>query len=178
MALRPPPELTPETHETIWWGDDAVDREQSRPRLHHWCETGDTDGLVLVPGSDPSVISYRGLTTREVSQLPALDGSAASVMALAYEAARYGVVGVRGLPLARAQIRGVRGLTDAALDQLSALEADIPVMLAHYAWLRAMGVEMDDMPRDRAEELLRTDLAQWIGARVLALTFRARRGSA
>jgi len=175
--LRPAVDLEPRRYETIWIGDDAVDRDASAGALQRWTETGETDGLTMRSGIEPSPITYRALTTREVSQLPLLDGSGGAIVSLCYEAARYGLLAIRGLRLRYARHHGIRGLADASLDLLAEYHAEIPIMLLHARWLRGRGFELEPDPSGPADDAaMTTDLAQWIGGLVLAATFRSGRG--
>ena len=175
--LRPAADLEPRRYETIWLGDDAVDRDASAGAVPHWAETGETDGLTMRSGIEPSPIVYRALTTRELSQLPLLDGSGGAIVSLCYEATRYGLLSIRGLRLRFAKHHGIRGLADASLDRLAEYHEEIPIMLLHARWLSCRGYELEPDPSGPADDApMMTDLAQWIGGLVLAATFRAGRG--
>ena len=168
MAIKPTPGLEVSTHETWWWGDDAIDHEASAGQLSAWCETGDTSGLILRAGQRPSVVKLKTLTPPEVAQLPALD----RVVPACYEAARFGLVSVEGLRLRRELRDGIPCLSVEALQSLSTYRAAIPAFRAHYAWMRAYGVDITEQEMADADAPFACDLAQWIGAQVLARTFR------
>jgi len=174
--LRPAPDLDATDLETLWWGDDAIDRDASEPMLADWCRTGDTGKLTMRPGVEPSPVKYRALTVRELSQIPTLDGSGGAMVSRCYEAARYGLVSIEGLKLQRARMHGVRGLSDAALDRLTQYRATIPVMALHSEWLAAEGIPLELTDKDKAATFA-ADVAQWVGGLILAATFRAGRGA-
>jgi len=169
MALKKTPPLESTESTTYWWGDDAVDHEASAGQLAHWCETGEPDGLVMRAGAKPAAIVLRPLGVREVGALP----ERAEVLACAYQACRYGLVSIDGVRLRRMRSKdGLVGIIDVDLDALTLHQASIPGWLAMYAWLRASGFDIPAEQQADAGELLRMDLAQWIGAQVLARTFR------
>jgi hypothetical protein len=174
-VLKPAPDLEPTTYETLWWGDDAVDREASEPQIVEWCTTGEADKLTMRAGVEPSPITYRALTVRELAQIPILDGSSGTMASRCYEASRYGLVSIKGLKLHHSRHNGVRGLAESALDLLTGFQAHIPIMSCHQEWLTIEGYEFQ---ADHPDQRLLTDLAQWVGGLILARTFRAFGGPA
>lgn len=168
MKTRAAPTLQAAPIDTYWPGDSAIDREASD--LDGWCRTADASLLVVRPGETPSKVSFRGLTERELSQIPVFDLDGETFAARCYEACRYGLVSVQGEPLHRLRIKGIPGLDDATLDDLCRFTEVLPfdqVMVAYYG---ALGVTLPELKR----QLIDTSLPIWVGAHVLAATFRAR----
>jgi hypothetical protein len=171
MAIRkrPAPQLRPEILETAWWGDDNLDQDQSD--LNEWCRTADIEHLKPLPGQELAIIKYRGLTPTEYAQVPnAPEPDGGLFVAQCYQACRYGLISIRGYGnLSRAKSRGIRGLTQAQLDELSAEEVveDIPMTLA----MRELYELKDE--GDKIENIT-TPLAVWLGVHILRETFRPR----
>jgi hypothetical protein len=167
LKIKAAPRLEPEALETAWIGDDAIDLSASD--IDRWCETGDPSVLVARAGGEIARIRYRALTDREVAMLPRSDGDDHGLHPQWFlEAARYGIVSVDGISLRRRRSGGVVGLADASLDMLAAQYAPIPLVLALWAI-------HGDGPRPDSAERISVSLAEWLGVRVLAETFRARR---
>jgi len=165
------PRLDPEVHETAWVGDDAIDREASD--VNGWCETADHTRLKALPGKgdDLSIIRYRGLTDREVALLPRGE-EAGSVHPLWFvEAARYGIVSIKGVPLHRRRVGGVSGLSDATMDELMEMRDSLPVVLAS----RVLLDDPSEVEAPEAPENVETALPDWLGVHILGLTFRNRK---
>jgi len=165
LKIKGPARLEPETYETIWIGDDAVDAAASD--ADRWCETGDPVYLVLRTDAEAATIAYRPLTDREVSVLPRSEDDLGVHPLWFLEAARYGVISVRGVGLRRRRHSGVVGLSDDSLDALAAHRHPIPLALALWS-LHSTGERPASVP-------IECSLAEWIGVRVLAATFRGRR---
>lgn len=171
MKKLEPVVIEPITITTAWWGDPSINREASD--LAKWCETADTNCLVLNDGAEPlAPITIRGLTERELSQLGDTDTAAANV-ARFYQATRFGLISAGFVTMRRTTINGIPGLQDRTLDQLTRYVEDLPMALAWRTMGRAAGISEEDTGAD-LEALIRTDLAMWLGTHVLALTFRAR----
>jgi len=172
LKRRKAPELAPRTLETLWWGDEAVDREASD--LDGWCRTADGSLLITKPGEKASKIVYRALTEREESALPiSLEGDPRGITARCYEAARYGLVKISGESLLRRRNEhGLLGLSDATMDDVSEFRAELPLSRAFESWSDALGLE--NVKREEQAVVMETSLLVWLGIHVIAATFRAR----
>jgi hypothetical protein len=168
IKKRSAPQLRSRILETAWWGDDALDQDASD--LNEWCRTADIECLKPKAGERLDVIKYRGLSSTEQAQVPnATEFDSGLFLAQCYQAVRYGLISITGFRLDRSRSRGLRGLTQASLDQLS--DADffekIPLGLA----IRELyGTEDDGAPI----EDIPTSLAVWLGVHILRETFRPR----
>lgn len=165
LTIKKPPRLEPETYETVWIGDDAVDAAASD--ADRWCETGDAAFLVRRPDAEAATIVFRALTDREVSVLPRAEDDLGVHPLWFLETARYGVVSVRGMGLRRRRHAGVVGLSDESLDALSEHRHPIPLALALWS-MHASGERPEAAP-------IECSLAEWLGVQILARTFRGRR---
>lgn len=165
-------ELDSEDLSLVWIGDDAVDQKKSDAVT--WCRYGGHDGLVIKKGKEPDKIIYRRLTNRELGELATVQGAAAMV-----EAARFGVLDVPGVTCARLPTGNkVRGMMENPINILTskALSEDLPYDVLSCLVKESKGVKVDwKAAKLDTEEV---SLAHVIGARILAATFRFRRGPA
>jgi hypothetical protein len=168
MKTRTAPLLRAEPIDTYWPGDAAIDLGASD--VAGWCRTADASLLVPRQGERPSKVTFRGLTEREMSQIPEAELEGRSFAARCYEACRYGLVSIEGEALLRHRRSGVSGLTDATLDGLCRFVETLPFDLLLSAYYGALGVELPELQRQDVE----VSLPIWVGAHVLAATFRAR----
>ena len=171
LKRRRAPNLGPTQIDTLWFGDEAVDQKSSD--LDNWCRTADPAHLVMKDGEKPVKIVFRPLTEREESALPITnEGDPRGITARCYEAARYGLMRVAGENLLRRRNEhGLMGLTDAVMDELTDIRADIPLGYAFDSWNDALGIE-----GNRKDRPLNVDssLVIWVGIHVIAATFRAK----
>lgn len=169
LTVKRAPELRATCSETYWIGDPAIDRDASD--VASWTATADPAALVVHPGQAPSKITWRPLTETEVLELTSDPGHALTRL---LDAFRLGLVSIEGVSLERRVIRGRGWIDQRDVDGLMALEAPIPNYLAMRAWVSVdpafPGVEW------RLDGEVRTPLPIWLGAMILAGTFRGRPG--
>jgi len=175
--------------ETIWPGDEAVDYKVSD--LVTWCREGGRAGLVLREGKEPTIIKMRA-ALGERALTPVFELMAQRTANAHDEAFRFGLLSVRNgdksVRLSWDNTKGVRGLTDEWLDELSLPEhrCNLPYLIALDEMDSALG-STSDTPSDpeelakwkeERERLLPSTLPRVLGMQILARTFRQRRDHA
>ena len=156
--------LEPDIVEDIWPGDTAVDLEQSD--LLEWARKGGSAGLVMKKGEKPTPIRWRALSEQGLRHVLVALGSPN----MCDEAARWGIVGAKGLGLRWERPLGdIRGLTDESLRLLGSIKIPLPSYIIDRVVGEAMGMEYDAPP---LEDLVPTGVARAVGAHILARTFR------
>jgi hypothetical protein len=171
MKILEPVVMEPIELESCWWPDPSIDHDASD--IGHWCETASMDRIVQTGPEPIGKLRMRGLTERELAQLPDPSKPSANVQRF-YEATRYGLIHCSFAPLRREHHDGVPGLQDRTLDLLQRYQADIPIGRAWRTMAQAINVTMEE-DQDGVDTLLATSLPIWVGTHILALTFRARR---
>ena len=158
------PQLEPDVIEDIWPGDTAVDLEQSD--VEEWARTGGSAGLVLRDEEKPTVIRWRALSEQGLRHVLRAMGSPN----MCDEAARWGIIGAKGLKLRWERPLGdIRGLDDESLRTLGSIRMLLPSYVIDRIVGEAMGVIYDEPP---LTDLVPTGLARAVGAHILARTFR------
>lgn len=171
MAIRrrPRPTLEEREYSTYWPADDAID--QSGSSLDQYCMTrGDPVTLKIREGQVPAEIVYRPLTERELLAV-GMAGHHAP-----FEACRYGLVSIEGIDLARISYpNGLRGLTQASLDELSdEIVMDLPWVLTIDLLNETAGAP----PKQRKDAPYEAvSLSRLIGHFIQVVTFCQRRRS-
>lgn len=158
------PQLEPEIVEDVWPGDTAVDLDASD--LLEWALKGGSAGLVMKPGEKPTPIRWRALSEQGTRHVLVALGSPN----MCDEAARWGVIGAKGLGLRWERPLGdIRGLNDESLRILGAIRMPLPSYVFDRIVGEALGCIYDEPAK---EDLVPTGLARAVGAHILARTFR------
>lgn len=171
LRKRPAPDLLSTRIDAHWWGDEAVDEAASDIRL--WNRSGGTQGLVFRPGVEPVQIRYRGLTDPELYTIP-IGATNEESVARFYEAAKIGLISVRGEDLRRIRVNGALRLTDESLVALCDVKAAVPFNETLCVLQEAQGAPVEMSEQARAA-LVEVSLPVWVGVHILAASFRARR---
>lgn len=166
IEIRPAVELRATVRETYWIGDTAIDREQSS--VEEWAATGEVAGLVVRPGQAPATIRWRPLTESEVIYLEA---DRAHSMDRLIDAFRLGLVAIDGVELPRIMDHRRSVLRPSMVDQLMAVTARFDWSQALAAWLEADPLFGTPWRSSGESEV---SLPLWLGALILAATFRGR----
>lgn len=173
LKKRSAPEMRGTVYDTVWIGDENADLSASD--INKWCATADPEFVKAVEGKKLAKIRYRALTEREEGMLPRGTPDEPKVERMCCEAARYGIVSIDGVALARSRIDRVLGLADSTLDELCEHKEPMPLSLAFRSWSSALGTDESDEPTKDQLDHVSVSLPVWLGVHILAATFRARR---